>query len=125
MGILPAKGVPHNSGKCYKLKNRIEQLCEQYGIGFIETKESYTSKASFLDRDELHTFGENSKGWQALGKRVKRGLYRSKDGFRINADRNGASNILRKVSAKLSINLDGVSRGALIAPLKVRLWNIQ
>jgi lycopene cyclase CruP len=108
-----------------KLKNRIEQLCEQYGIDFIETEESYTSKASFLDRDSLPTFGAKPEGWEPSGKRVKRGLYRSKDGFRINADCNGASNILRKVAAKLSINLDGVSRGALIAPLKVLIWAVQ
>jgi transposase len=50
---------------------------------------------------------------------------RSKDGFKINADCNGAANILRKVAAKLGFNLDGVSRGALIAPLKVRIWAVQ
>ena len=40
-----------------KLKNRIEQLCIQYGIKFVETEESYTSKASFLDSDFLPTLG--------------------------------------------------------------------
>jgi lycopene cyclase CruP len=105
-----------------RLKARIAQLCEQYGIQFVETEESYTSKASFLDLDQLPTFGEKPEGWKESGKRVKRGLYRSKDGFRINADCNGAANILRKVAAKLSINLDGVSRGALIAPLRIKLW---
>jgi putative transposase len=108
-----------------RLKDRIAQLCEQHGIQFIETEESYTSKASFLDLDQLPTFGAKPEGWKESGKRVKRGLYRSKDGFRINADCNGAANILRKVAAKLSINLDGVSRGALIAPLKVRIWAVQ
>jgi putative transposase len=96
--------------------------CEQYGLRFVETEESYTSKASFLDSDELPKFGEKPEGWKESGKRVKRGLYRSKDGFRINADCNGAANILRKVAAKLSLNLDGVSRGDLIAPLRIKLW---
>lgn len=41
-----------------RLKNRIAQLCEQYGIKFVETEESYTSKASFLDNDILPKFGE-------------------------------------------------------------------
>lgn len=41
-----------------KLKNRIAQLCEKYGIRFIETEESYSSKASFLDNDELPKYGE-------------------------------------------------------------------
>jgi putative transposase len=108
-----------------RLKDRIAQLCEQYGLRFVETEESYTSKASFLDSDKLPTFGEKPEGWNESGKRVKRGLYRSKDGFRINADCNGAANILRKVAAKLSLNLDGVSRGALIAPLKVQIWAVQ
>jgi hypothetical protein len=40
-----------------KLKDRIAQLCEQYGIEFIETEESYTSKSSFLDEDSLPTLG--------------------------------------------------------------------
>jgi putative transposase len=105
-----------------RLKDRISQLCEQYEIQFVETEESYTSKASFLDLDQLPTFGAKPEGWKESGKRVKRGLYRSADGFRINADCNGAANILRKVAAKLSVNLDGVSRGALIAPLRMKLW---
>lgn len=41
-----------------RLKDRIAQLCEQYGIQFVETEESYTSKSSFLDNDVLPTFGE-------------------------------------------------------------------
>jgi len=60
-----------------RLKDRISQLCEQYGIRFVETEESYTSKASFLDSDELPKFGEKTEGWKESGKRVNRGLYRS------------------------------------------------
>jgi lycopene cyclase CruP len=45
-----------------RLKERISQLCEQYGIRFVETEESYTSKASFLDNDSLPTFGEKPEG---------------------------------------------------------------
>jgi putative transposase len=74
-----------------RLKDRISQLCEQHGIRFIETEESYTSKASFLDSDELPKFGEKPEGWKESGKRVNRGLYRSKDGSKINADCNGAA----------------------------------
>ena len=46
---------------------------------------------------------------------IKRGLYCSKDGFKINADCNGAANILPKVWATLGLCLEGVSRGALIS----------
>ena len=50
-----------------RLKNRISQLCEGHGIRFIETEESYTSKASFLDADELPTFGAKPEGWKESG----------------------------------------------------------
>nr|MBA3923845.1 transposase [Nostocaceae cyanobacterium] len=101
------------------------QLCEQYGLEFIETEESYTSKASFLDTDMLPKFGEKPQGWQASGKRVKRGMYKTGKGLLINADCNGAANIVRKVATMLSLELGGVSRGCLSQPTKVRLWTLQ
>jgi len=73
-----------------RLKSRIAQLCEQYGIRFVETEESYTSKASFVDLDLLPKFCEKPEGWQPSGQRVKRGLYRTLEGLLINADCNGA-----------------------------------
>ncbi|NEO27557.1 MAG: IS200/IS605 family element transposase accessory protein TnpB, partial [Kamptonema sp. SIO4C4] len=105
-----------------KLKKRIQQLCEQYGIEFVETEESYTSQASFLDEDFLPTIGEKPESWKPSGKRICRGLYRAKHRFLINADGNGSANILRKVSTKLGINLSGVCRGSLTMPSRVRLW---
>jgi len=41
-----------------RLKDRIAQLCEQYGLSFVETEESYSSKASVVDNKSLPTFGE-------------------------------------------------------------------
>ncbi len=67
-----------------RLKDRIAQLCQQYGLKFEETEESYTSIASFLDSDLLPVFGSKPEGWQESGKRAKRGLYRSADGTKIN-----------------------------------------
>lgn len=105
-----------------RLKARIAQLCEQYGIEFIETEESYTSKASFVDRDYLPTFGEKPEGWKESGRRVKRGLYRTgSQNWYINADCNGAANILRKVATILGLCLNGVGRGALAAPQRIKL----
>jgi putative transposase len=106
-----------------RLKDRIAQLCEQYGIKFVETEESYTSKASFVDLDVLPTFGEKPEGWQPSGKRVKRGLYRTASGLLLNADAQGAANIGRKVAATLGLCLKGVSRGCLMTPLRVPLWS--
>ena len=96
-------------------KERISQLCERHGIRFIETEESSTSKASFLEADELPTFCAQPKGWKESRRRVKRRLYCSKDGVKINADCNGAANIWPKVSATLGLFLEGVSIGALIS----------
>lgn len=115
-----------------KLKQRIEQLCQQYGIRFVETEESYTSKASFLDGDELPKFGEKPEGWEPSGKRgekrkgrrhnLGRGGYKTKSGIRINSDCNGAANILRKVATQLGISLAKVSRAVLILPRRINVF---
>jgi putative transposase len=70
---------------------------ECHGIKVIVTEESYTSKASFLDNDDLPVYGKNDSKKLFSGKRVKRGLYRTENGTIINADVNGATNIMRKV----------------------------
>jgi putative transposase len=106
-----------------KLKERIKQLCEQYGIRFVETEESYTSKASFVDQDLIPTFGEKPEGWKSSGKRVKRGLYRTAQGWLINADCNGSANIGRKVATMLKLDFGGVGRGELSAPLRIKIWS--
>jgi IS605 OrfB family transposase len=106
-----------------RLKERIAQLCEQYGIQFVETEESYTSQASFLDGDFLPTIGEKPDSWKSSGKRTKRGLFRTALNWYINADCNGAANILRKVSTTLGLDLSGVSRGALTRPQRIKLWS--
>ena len=69
----------------------------KYGIAFIDREESYTSKASLLDFDDIPTYkkGNNVK-YTFSGRRVHRGLYKSKDDILINADVNGAGNIIRK-----------------------------
>ncbi|XWK88060.1 MAG: transposase [Phormidium sp.] len=108
-----------------KLKNRIEQLCEEYGIEFIETEESYTSKASFLDNDVLPTIGAKPEGWKSSGSRTNRGLFKTGTGIKINADCNGAANIIRKVAMIAKFDLAGISRGVLSAPKKVLLWTLQ
>ena len=75
----------------YKLLNMLTYKCELLGIMVHITEESYTSKCSFLDNEEIC----KHEGYK--GKRIKRGLYKSSDGRLINADVNGALNILKKV----------------------------
>ncbi|MGG0185645.1 RNA-guided endonuclease InsQ/TnpB family protein, partial [Bacillus rhizoplanae] len=58
-------------------------------------EESYTSKASFLDNDAIPTYGEEDIP-EFSGKRIKRGLYRTKENKLLNADVNGSYNILKK-----------------------------
>ena len=107
-----------------KLKDRLQQLCEVYGIHLEVTEEAYTSKASYLDGDSLPKFGEKPDGWKASGRRVKRGLYRSGNGTIVNADLNGSANILRKVARKLGIDLNRLGRRCLTTVARVRLWQL-
>lgn len=108
-----------------RLKDRIAGLCEQYEIRFVETEESYTSKASFLDGDYLPTYGEKPNDWKPSGKRTKRGLYRVEcKWWYINADCNGAANIIRKVSRTLGLDLSRLSRGVLTRPQRIKLWSV-
>jgi putative transposase len=71
---------------------------ELIGIRVKVTEESYTSKASLLDLDPLPVRKNGDEKHTFSGKRVKRGLYRASNGRSINADINGAGNIIRKVA---------------------------
>jgi putative transposase len=75
----------------------LQYKAQLVGITVVVREESYTSKASFLDLDDIPTYDPKRAGKPKFsGKREKRGLYRAKDGRRINADINGSYNILRK-----------------------------
>lgn len=82
--------VPHS-----KLVEQFVYKGALVGIEVITTEESYTSKASFLDGDDLPKYGE-VKNPKFSGRRIKRGLYKAKNGL-INADCNGSYNIILKV----------------------------
>ena len=67
------------------------------GIQVLLQEESYTSKASFLDRDPIPLYDpERKEKLRFSGKREKRGLYRASNGRRIHGDVHGSYNILRK-----------------------------
>lgn len=75
----------------------LTSVAAECGIAVVLTEESYTSQASLLDMDEIPVYSKgNTGGYTFSGRRVKRGLYRSEDGILINADINGAGNIIRK-----------------------------
>lgn len=78
--------IPH-----YQLIQMIMYKAKLVGIKVVLTEESYTSKCSALDFEPV------GKHHSYLGKRIKRGLFQSSKGIKINADVNGAVNIMRKV----------------------------
>ena len=102
------------------LREAINNLCDQYNINYIEQEESYTSKASFLDKDDIPIFNpsDNTK-YKFSGRRIKRGLYKSSNGTIINADVNGACNIL--VKSKQNFNFEKLCIGLLASPIRVRV----
>lgn len=81
-----------------RLVQMIQYKAKLQGIDVIVTEESYTSKCSFLDDEPI------AKQVNYQGKRVKRGLFKSSNNTLINADVNGAYNILRKVIGKFDYN---------------------
>lgn len=80
------------------------------GIRVLICEESYTSVASFLDRDPIPVYGEaNSKDVKFSGRRISTKLYRAGNGLLIHADVNGSLNILRKVvPTAFSLGIEGV-----------------
>ena len=64
------------------------------GINFKTITEGYTSKCSFIDEEEI------KKHKKYMGKRISRNFFRSKEGIIVNADINGAYNILKKYMKK-------------------------
>lgn len=78
----------------YRLINLLEYKCCLKGIRFQTITESYTSKCSFVDNEEI------KKHQTYSGKRISRELFKTKDGIIINADINGAYNILKKYMQK-------------------------
>ena len=103
-----------------KLRDKLIYLCKLYGIEFKLQEESYTSKASFFDGDEIPIYDkENSQKYIFSGKRIKRGLYQTSKGYQLNADCNGALNILRKSKVvDLSVLYN---RGELNTPERIRV----
>jgi putative transposase len=87
---------------------------ELVGIHVVVSEESYPSKCSFLDLEPLGTQEVYA------GKRIKRGLFQAADGRRLNADINGAYNILRKVGPDAIGNGIG---GVVVHPVRIALAN--
>ena len=102
------------------LRSKLEYLCELNDIIFVKQEESYTSKASFWDKDEMPVYNaDNPTEYPFSGKRVDRGLYKTANGKVFNADINGALNIMRK-SSVVDMNIL-YSRGEVDTPVRIRI----
>ena len=107
----------------HSLRSKLKAMCERYGLNYTEQEESYTSKASAVDGDEIPIYNaDNPKAYPFSGLRVKRGLYRTKDGHLVNSDLNGSLNIGRKSKHK---GFNRVSRGSLTAPRRINLLELE
>ena len=110
-----------------KLRNNLQYLCKMYGIKYYEIEESYTSKASFFDNDDIPTLNADKPAdYNFSGKRIKRGLYQTSKGIMFNADVNGALNIMKKciIKRKLTdINIDVLQCKSYVnEPVRIRLY---
>ena len=110
-------------------KQRINQTIIQIPIGRLKEKiiyqariknikctiinESYTSKCSFYDSEEI---GYHNK---YLGERIKRGLYETKEKMIVNADINGALNILKKSKIDNYQLIDNLRNRGITLPKRV------
>lgn len=103
-----------------KLQSKLEYLCEFYGIKYVDQEESYTSKASFFDMDIIPEYKEKDNiEYSFSGKRVRRGMYKTLKGYILNADVNGALNILKKSKV---VDLEVLyHRGEVDTPVRIRV----
>ena len=110
-------GIPHQ-----KMIEMIEYKANLAGIVVIQANEAYTSQTSFLDNElPINQNGDKArkrKGLSPVKRRVKRGLFKSNKGILINADVNGALQILRKVVPNaFADGIDGIG----LVPVKLNL----
>nr|WP_276310694.1 transposase [Bifidobacterium sp. SO1] len=106
-----------------RILNLLTDKLNELGIPVTEVEESYTSQASFLDRDPIGVYGAHDNPSHYSGKRIKRGLYRSKNGTLINADVNGAGNIMRKAVPDSVVYAKGMEAHA-VEPVNVRVLTL-
>lgn len=103
-----------------QLRSKFEYLCKLNGIRFVKQEESYTSKASFWDKDAIPVYNiDNPKEYRFSGQRIHRGMYRTAGGSTFNADVNGALNIMRKSNV---VDLGILyARGEVDTPIRIRI----
>ena len=94
--------VPFN-----QLVKQIEYKSQLKGNRVLTVNEAHTSKCSFLDNEEIEHHDKY------LGKRISRGLFKTSNGKILNADVNGAYNIMRKAFPN-AVSVDGIEAFGLM-----------
>lgn len=128
IGYNPGFSIAGNLGKIQNQRlgqipygrfvRKIEYMFKMEGIDTLVVNESYTSKASFFDKDPIPNVDDDYIP-EFSGRRVKRGLYRTANGYEFNADVNGALNILRKSNV---VSLEALyARGEVDTPIRIRI----
>jgi IS605 OrfB family transposase len=99
-----------------ELVNKIKYKAELVGLKVVMINESYTSGCSAIDLEEINKANYNKS------RRITRGLFKTNNGMLINADVNGALNILRKyikgIPRAIQVARDN---GCLNHPLRIRV----
>lgn len=95
---------------------QLQYKAEDKGISVKLVEEQYTSKSSFIDGDPIPKILGT---YEFSGKRIKRGLYKSKNGVLINADVNASYNILRKCNSQFKYD-EGI-KGISLYPVRVNI----
>ena len=100
-----------------RLTDLIEYKAKLVGIKVIKVNESYTSGCSALDLEEINQDNYDKS------RRKKRGLFVSNTGLKINADVNGALNIMRKFKKECIPELVKQARdnGVVFPPSRLRV----
>lgn len=101
-----------------KFASKLKAKCELYGIEFRTINEAYTSKCDHLANEPMCHHDKY------LGRRVKRGLFKSSTGIVVNADVNGALGIMLKSGSGNDLRIK-LSSGVINTPLRIKLNNIQ
>lgn len=101
-----------------RFMNKLKFQAEKHGIRYKRQFEWYTSKASFLDNDEIPSWLTGKKQTFS-GKRTSRGVYQSADGRTLNADVNAATNILRQCKLISEDEIQALQLKGLVQPVRI------
>ena len=114
-------GIPHS-----RIIEILKYKANLKGITVITTNESYTSQTSFLDEEkpckENGNYHRKLKHLSPSTRRIHRGLFQSNNGILINADVNGAYQIIRKVFSDVKFSkFNQEIRGLVLSPSKLTI----